>query len=136
MAARMSQASEFISNYHDEFDHEIEERSANLSGGQKQRLSLARGLISNPKVLILDDSTSALDAHSEKLVQEALTHHLKDTTTFIIAEKIMSVINADRILVLKDGRLIATGTHEELLKNSPDYREIYETQAAESANFH
>lgn len=136
MAARMSQASEFISNYHDEFDHEIEERSANLSGGQKQRLSLARGLISNPKILILDDSTSALDAHSEKLVQEALTHHLKDTTTFIIAEKIMSVINADRILVLKDGRLIATGTHEELLKNSPDYREIYETQAAESANFH
>ena len=129
-ASQIAQAQEFISRYKDTFDHEVEERSSNYSGGQKQRLSIARGVVGKPKILILDDSTSALDAKSEKLVQEALEKELKDTTTFIIAEKIVSVMNADKIIVLDNGRLVAQGTHQELLKNSPIYQEIYATQKA------
>lgn len=129
-ASEIAQAQEFVGQYSDEFDHEVEERSANFSGGQKQRLSIARGVIGQPPILILDDSTSALDAKSEKLVQEALEHDLKDTTTVIIAEKIVSVMNADKILVLDDGKLVAEGTHEELLKTSPIYQDIYRTQKA------
>lgn len=129
-ASEIAQAQEFVGQYPDEFDHEVEERSANFSGGQKQRLSIARGVIGQPPILILDDSTSALDAKSEKLVQEALEHDLKDTTTVIIAEKIVSVMNADKILVLDDGKLVAEETHEELLKTSPIYQDIYRTQKA------
>lgn len=129
-ASEIAQAQEFVGQYPDEFDHEVEERSANFSGGQKQHLSIARGVIGQPPILILDDSTSALDAKSEKLVQEALEHDLKDTTTVIIAEKIVSVMNADKILVLDDGKLVAEGTHEELLKTSPIYQDIYRTQKA------
>lgn len=129
-ASEIAQAQEFVGQYPDQFDHEVEERSANFSGGQKQRLSIARGVIGQPPILILDDSTSALDAKSEKLVQEALEHDLKDTTTVIIAEKIVSVMNADKILVLDDGKLVAEGTHEELLKTSPIYQDIYRTQKA------
>lgn len=127
-AANMAQASEFIERYNDSFDHEVQERSANFSGGQKQRLSIARGLVAKSPILILDDSTSALDAESEKKVQQALEHELPDTTTFIIAEKIVSVVNADTILVLDDGKLVAQGTHQELLKTSPVYQEIFNTQ--------
>ncbi|MGQ5708959.1 ABC transporter ATP-binding protein [Lactobacillus sp. PSON] len=129
-ASEIAQAQEFIGRYPDEFDHEVEERSANFSGGQKQRLSIARGVVNQPPILILDDSTSALDAKSEKLVQEALEHDLKNTTTMIIAEKIMSVKNADKILVLDEGKLVAMGTHDELLKTSDVYREIYNSQKA------
>lgn len=129
-ASEIAQAQEFVGQYPDEFDHAVEERSANFSGGQKQRLSIARGVIGQTPILILDDSTSALDAKSEKLVQEALEHDLKDTTTVIIAEKIVSVMNADKILVLDDGKLVAEGTHEELLKISPIYQDIYRTQKA------
>ena len=129
-ASQIAQAQEFINRYKDTFDHEVEERSSNFSGGQKQRLSIARGVVGKPKILILDDSTSALDAKSEKLVQEALEKELKNTTTFIIAEKIVSVMNADKIIVLDNGRLVAQGTHQELLKNSPIYQEIYATQKA------
>lgn len=129
-ASEIAQAQEFVGQYPDEFDHAVEERSANFSGGQKQRLSIARGVIGQPPILILDDSTSALDAKSEKLVREALEHDLKDTTTVIIAEKIVSVMNADKILVLDDGKLVAEGTHEELLKISPIYQDIYRTQKA------
>lgn len=129
-AAGMAQATEFIERYNDQFEHEVEERSANFSGGQKQRLSIARGLIAKAPILILDDSTSALDAESEKKVQHALEHDLPDTTTFIIAEKIVSVLKADTILVLDDGKLVAQGTHEELLKTSPVYQQIFKTQKA------
>lgn len=129
-ASEIAQAQEFVGRYPDQFDHEVEERSANFSGGQKQRLSIARGVVGQPEILILDDSTSALDAKSEKLVQEALEKDLKDTTTIIIAEKIVSVMNADNILVLDDGKLVAQGTHEELLKTSPIYQDIYRTQKA------
>ena len=133
-AAEIAQAAEFINRYDDNFEHEVEERSANFSGGQKQRLSIARGVVGNPKILILDDSTSALDARSEKLVQEALDRDLKGTTTFVIAEKISSVLHADRILVLDNGQLVGVGSHQELLQTSPIYTEIYETQKAKGAN--
>ncbi|MCM0583240.1 ABC transporter ATP-binding protein [Weissella diestrammenae] len=133
-AANIAQAAEFVERYEDTFEHQVEERSANFSGGQKQRLSITRGVIAEPKVLILDDSTSALDAKSEKLVKEALDHDLHGTTTFIIAEKISSVINADRILVLDNGQLVGEGTHKELLENSDVYREIYATQKAQEVN--
>lgn len=129
-AAQIAQASEFIQTYGDSFNHEVEERSANFSGGQKQRLSIARGIIANSPILILDDSTSALDAKSEKLVQEALEKKLSKTTVVMIAEKIVSVMHADKILVLDDGKLVAQGTHQELLKSSPVYQEIYQTQKA------
>ncbi|MFP7468232.1 ABC transporter ATP-binding protein [Weissella cibaria] len=132
-AAQIAQAAEFVERYEDTYEHVVEERSSNFSGGQKQRLSIARGVIGDPKILILDDSTSALDAKSEKLVKEALDNELQDTTTFIIAEKISSVINADRILVLEDGALVAEGAHQELVETSPIYQEIYKTQKAQEA---
>ena len=132
-AAQIAQAAEFVERYEDTYEHVVEERSSNFSGGQKQRLSIARGVIGDPKSLILDDSTSALDAKSEKLVKEALDNELQDTTTFIIAEKISSVINADRILVLEDGALVAEGAHQELVETSPIYQEIYKTQKAQEA---
>ena len=129
-AIEISQAKEFIDKYPDRFEHVVEERSANFSGGQQQRLSIARGIIGKPKVLILDDSTSALDAESEKKVQASLEQKLGDATVFIIAEKIFSVMHADKILVMDDGKIKAMGTHEELLLTSPLYQEIYETQRA------
>lgn len=128
MASQIAQASEFINRLPERYDAEVEERSANFSGGQKQRLSITRGVIGKPKILILDDSTSALDAQSEKLVQKALNNELKETTTFVIAEKISSVINADRIFVMDDGKLVGEGTHKALVENSQIYQEIYNTQ--------
>lgn len=127
-AAGIAQAKEFIDRLDETYESEVEERGNNFSGGQKQRMSIARGVIGEPKVLILDDSTSALDAKSEKLVQEALNHDLKGTTTVIIAQKISSVVRADKILVLDQGQLIGEGTHAELVENNAVYREIYETQ--------
>lgn len=129
-AASIAQAAEFIEKLPDHYESQVEERGNNFSGGQKQRMSITRGIIKDPKVLILDDSTSALDAKSEKLVQEALSNDLKDTTTIIIAQKISSVVHADTILVLDEGKLVAQGTHAELVENSAVYREIYDTQKA------
>ena len=127
-AARIAQASEFINRMADTYNSQVEERGNNFSGGQKQRMSIARGVVSNPNILILDDSTSALDAKSEKLVQEALNKDLKGTTTIIIAQKISSVVHADKILVLDQGRLIGQGRHADLVATNDIYREIYETQ--------
>ena len=127
-AAGIAQAKEFIDRLDETYESQVEERGNNFSGGQKQRMSIARGVIGDPKVLVLDDSTSALDAKSEKLVQEALNHDLKGTTTVIIAQKISSVVKADKILVLDEGRLIGEGTHNELVATNAVYREIYETQ--------
>lgn len=129
-AASIAQAAEFIEKLPDHYESQVEERGNNFSGGQKQRMSITRGIIKDPKVLILDDSTSALDAKSEKLVQEALSNDLKDTTTIIIAQKISSVVHAENILVLDEGKLVAQGTHAELVENSAVYREIYDTQKA------
>ncbi len=127
-AFSIAQAKEFIEKLSDRYEAPIEERSSNFSGGQKQRLSITRGVIGNPKILILDDSTSALDARSEKLVREALDRDLKGTTTIVIAQKIASVVKADRILVLDEGRLVGEGTHEELVAGNRVYQEIFETQ--------
>lgn len=132
-AARIAQAMEFIHQMPDRYQSDVEERGNNFSGGQKQRMSIARGLVANPKILILDDSTSALDAKSEKLVQEALNKDLKGTTTIIIAQKISSVVKADTILVLDEGRLIGQGTHKELVATNRVYREIFETQKGKEA---
>ena len=127
-ASAISQAREYIEKMSDVFESPVEERGTNFSGGQKQRMSIARGVIGEPKILILDDSTSALDAKSEKLVQEALAGELPNTTKIIIAQKISSVVHADKILVLDAGKLIGVGKHKELIENNATYREIYETQ--------
>ena len=127
-AAQIAQASEFIGRMKNKFESQVEERGTNFSGGQKQRMSIARGIVSNPRILIFDDSTSALDAKSERLVQEALNNDLKGTTTIIIAQKISSVVHADKILVLDQGRLIGEGRHADLVASNAVYREIYETQ--------
>lgn len=127
-ASSIAQAKEFIEKLAARYEAPVEERSSNFSGGQKQRLSITRGVIGDPKILILDDSTSALDARSEKLVREALNKELKDTTTIVIAQKIASVVKADRILVLDEGRLVGEGTHEELAATNRIYQEIFETQ--------
>jgi ATP-binding cassette subfamily B multidrug efflux pump len=130
-AAEIAQAKEFIEKLSLQFEAPVAERSNNFSGGQKQRLSISRGVIGEPKILILDDSTSALDARSERLVREALDNDLKDTTTIVIAQKISSVVHADRILVLDKGQLVGEGTHEQLAKTNAIYQEIYETQKGE-----
>ncbi len=129
-AANIAQAAEFIERLPQTYDAPVEERSSNFSGGQKQRLSITRGIIAQPKILILDDATSALDAESEKLVQEALDRDLKKTTTVVIAEKISSILRADRILVMDNGRVVGNGNHKQLVANNPIYQKIYTTQKA------
>ncbi|WP_278553387.1 ABC transporter ATP-binding protein [Companilactobacillus farciminis] len=129
-AANIAQASEFIERLPQTYDAPVEERSSNFSGGQKQRLSITRGVIANPKILILDDATSALDAKSEKLVQEALDKDLQHTTTVVIAEKISSIIRADKILVMDDGKIVGNGNHHQLVADNAVYQEIYKTQKA------
>jgi len=132
-AARIAQAAEFITRNSQQYVAEVEERGMNYSGGQKQRLSIARGVIAEPSILILDDSTSALDARSEKLVKEGINTELKGTTTFIIAQKISSVVHADKILVLDKGKLVGVGKHKDLRTSCDAYIEIYETQKGQEA---
>ncbi|QFG00551.1 ABC transporter ATP-binding protein [Psychrobacillus glaciei] len=127
-AAQSAAASEFIEKLDGQFAHELMQGATNLSGGQKQRLSMTRAFIRKPKILILDDSTSAIDALSEASVQQALKHSHSDTTVFIISAKVSSIIDADQILVIDDGTIEASGTHEELLVRSNVYRGIYQTQ--------
>ena len=127
-AAKTAQAKEFIDKFPEKYDTYIYQKGSNLSGGQRQRVSIARGLVGDPKILILDDSTSALDAKSEALVKEALSKNHGDTTTFIIAQKISSIISADKILVIDKGQLKSVGTHEELLNSSDIYKDIYASQ--------
>jgi ABC-type multidrug transport system fused ATPase/permease subunit len=128
LAAKRAQALEFIEKKELKFGDEVYQKGANLSGGQKQRLSITRGLVKNPSLLILDDSTSALDARSENLVKEAINNELNGVTTIIVAQKISSVVDMDKIVVLNDGMIDAIGTHSELVKTSKVYQEIYETQ--------
>lgn len=127
-AAKQSQAYEFINKKENKFEGEVYQKGANFSGGQKQRLSIARGIVKNPNLLILDDSTSALDARSENLVKEAINNELDGITTIIVAQKISSVVDTNKIIVLSEGKVDAIGTHRELVKNSDVYREIYDTQ--------
>ena len=104
------------------------QRGVNLSGGQKQRIAIARALLIQPTVLILDDSTSSVDVETEARIQDALEDVMKGCTRFVVAQRISTVLNADKILVLDDGQIVAEGTHSELLASSPIYREIYESQ--------
>lgn len=127
-ACKLAQADEFIQNMPDKYDTHIEQGGANVSGGQKQRLCIARAILKNPKVLILDDSTSAVDTHTDAKLREAFRTGLKDTTKIIIAQRTASVQDADEIVVLDDGKVAAVGTHERLLKECAIYREVYESQ--------
>ena len=132
-AADIAQADGFISSFADGYDTFIAEKGASLSGGQKQRTSIARGLLRKPEILILDDSTSALDLATEAKLRNALNENLSDTTVIIIAQRIASVKNADRIAIIEDGTICDVGTHDELLKNSQTYRDIYASQNREGA---
>jgi len=126
-AAKKSYAYDFIMNMPDKFDTELGQMGVNLSGGQKQRISIARTLIKNPKILIFDDSTSAVDAQTESKIQKAL-NEMKNTTKLIIAQKISSVINADKIIIISDGKIVASGSHNELIQTSGIYKDIYNSQ--------
>lgn len=127
-ALKAAQAYDFVSKMQDGIDSIIYEGGKNFSGGQKQRLAIARALVKKPSLIILDDSLSALDYATDKRLRESLKENLKDTTTIIISQRISSIISADKILVLDDGKTMGLGTHEELLRNCPTYKEIYESQ--------
>jgi ATP-binding cassette, subfamily B, multidrug efflux pump len=127
-AARMAQAHDFIQEFPDGYDTILGQRGVNLSGGQKQRVAIARALLVEPPILILDDSTSSVDVETEAMIQQALEAYGRDRTCIMVAQRISSVLNADQILVLNDGRVVASGTHEQLVASSPVYREIYESQ--------
>lgn len=127
-ACRMACADEFISAMPEGYDTYIEQGGSNVSGGQKQRLCIARALLKKPKILILDDSTSAVDTKTDALIQKAFAEYIPETTKIIIAQRISSVQNADKIIVLDDGCISAVGRHDELLETSRIYREVYESQ--------
>jgi ATP-binding cassette subfamily B protein len=127
-AAKTAQAHEFITSFPLGYDNMVGQRGANLSGGQKQRLAIARALLVKPKILILDDSTSAVDVETEAEIENALDALMDETTSFIVAQRISTVLKADKILVLDNGRIAAEGSHSELIDTSPIYREIYDSQ--------
>lgn len=127
-ACHLACADEFISSMPQEYESIIEQGGANVSGGQKQRLCIARALLKKPKILILDDSTSAVDTRTDAFIQKSLCEQIPDTTKIIIAQRVSSVINADRIVVLDDGKIESVGTHRHLLEISPIYREVYNSQ--------
>lgn len=126
--AQAAQAHEFITDFPDGYNTLIGQRGVNLSGGQKQRIAIARALLVRPKVLILDDSTSSVDVETEVKIETALEQLMADSTTFVIAQRISTVLNADKIILLDKGKIAAEGTHKQLMKSSPIYREIYESQ--------
>jgi len=131
-AARLAQADEFVQGFSDGYDHHIEQGGSNVSGGQKQRLCIARALLKRPKVLILDDSTSAVDTKTDKLIRLGLKDYLPETTKIIIAQRTSSVEDADRVIVMDSGRICGIGTHEELLRENEIYREVYLSQNKKS----
>ena len=134
-ACRQACADEFIQRFPDGYNTYIEQGGTNVSGGQKQRLCIARALLKKPKILILDDSTSAVDTATDARIRKAFAEEIPDTTKFIIAQRVSSVQNADRIIVMEDGQVNGFGTHEELLENNEIYREVYETQTKGGGDF-
>ena len=130
-ACAIACADEYIDNYPEKYDHQIEQGGANLSGGQRQRLRIARAVIKKPKILILDDSTSAVDMTTDEHIRRALRSSLPDTTKIIIAQRIASIITCDKIIVLDEGKLSDFGTHEELMQRSRIYRDVYDSQMRE-----
>jgi len=134
-AAKAAQAHDFILNLPQGYHTHVEERGANLSGGQKQRISIARALITQPHILILDDATSAVDVETETCIQDALKEIMRGKTSFIVAQRISTVLNADKIVVLDRGRIVAEGRHLDLLKTSPIYQEIYDSQLGNGSSF-
>lgn len=127
-ACKLAQAHEFIESFPDKYDTHIEQGGTNVSGGQKQRLCIARALLKKPKILILDDSTSAVDTKTDAYIRKAFREEIPGTTKIIIAQRISSIQDADRIIVLNEGRIESVGTHDELIKISPIYQEVYNTQ--------
>ena len=127
-ACKLAQADEFISGFENGYDTYIEQGGTNVSGGQKQRLCIARALLKKPKILILDDSTSAVDTKTDALIRKAFKEEIPNTTKIIIAQRISSIEDADKIIILDEGRIVDFGTHEELMKNSEIYREVYNSQ--------
>lgn len=127
-ACKLAQAHEFIKNFEEGYDTHIEQGGTNVSGGQKQRLCIARALLKKPKILILDDSTSAVDTKTDSLIRKAFKEEIPNTTKIIIAQRISSVEYADKIIVLEGGKINGIGTHEELLKNNAIYNEVYTSQ--------
>ena len=125
---KLAQADEFIQTFPNKYDTYIEEGGSNVSGGQKQRLCIARALLKKPKILILDDSTSAVDTKTDKLIRKAFKEEIPNTTKLIIAQRISSIEDADKIIVLNNGEIDGFGTHEELLESNEIYREVYESQ--------
>ncbi|HAH61668.1 MAG TPA: ABC transporter, partial [Treponema sp.] len=127
-ACQAAQADGFIREFPEKYDTYIEQGGTNVSGGQKQRLCIARALLKKPKILILDDSTSAVDTKTDALIRKAFREQLPDTTKIIIAQRVTSVQDADKIIIMDDGKISAAGTHEELLETNSIYREVYESQ--------
>ena len=127
-ACRLAQADEFIQQFPNKYDTWIEQGGTNVSGGQKQRLCIARALLKKPKVLILDDSTSAVDTRTDALIRKGFREFIPETTKIIIAQRVASVQDADRIILMESGRISAIGNHEELMKTSDVYRDIYTSQ--------
>ena len=127
-ACQLAQADDFIRQFPQGYDTYIEQGGTNVSGGQKQRLCIARALLKKPKILILDDSTSAVDTKTDALIRKAFREYLPDTTKIIVAQRVASVEDADRILIMDGGQIVAIGNHEQLLASNPIYQEIYESQ--------
>jgi ATP-binding cassette subfamily B protein len=133
-AAKAAQAHDFILNLPNGYDTRVEERGVNLSGGQKQRIAIARALLLKPSVLILDDSTSSVDVETETKIQDALKDLVRNSTVFVVAQRISTVLHADKILVIDQGKVVAQGTHGELIRSSRVYQEIYASQLGEGIN--
>ena len=134
-ACKMAQADEFIEKMSGKYEAHIDQGGANLSGGQRQRLCIARALMKKPKIIIFDDSTSAVDTATDAKIRKAMNEEIPETTIFIIAQRISSVMNADRIIVMDDGRISAVGTHDELLESSEIYRDVYGSQTGGTGDF-